>query len=79
MICKRVVREHGQDMLDALSVGDDTNDFCQEEAGLCPMGHDKMLKMAGDVVKQEREDEEKEKAKEKPKKKKKKRVAKDEM
>ena len=57
MICKRVVREHGQDMLDALSVGDETDEFCQEEAGLCTMNHESMLKMASEVVKQEREEE----------------------
>ena len=51
MICHRVVREHGPDMLDALSVGDDTELFCKEEAGLCPMGHDSMLRMAKAILK----------------------------
>jgi len=67
MICKRVVREHGQDMLDALAVGDDTDAFCQEEAGLCPMKHDAMLKLAADVVKAENEEGEKEEKRKKKK------------
>lgn len=63
MICKRVVREHGQDMLDALAVGDDTDAFCQEEAGLCPMNYETMLKMAADVIKTEQEDQGRQKKK----------------
>ena len=70
MICKRVVREHGSDMLDALSVGDDTDAFCQDEAGLCTMKHDDMLKMAADVVKSENEEANGEAKKKKKKKRK---------
>uniref|UniRef100_A0A7S3EVP2 Uncharacterized protein n=1 Tax=Haptolina ericina TaxID=156174 RepID=A0A7S3EVP2_9EUKA len=53
MICKRVVREHGPDMLDALAVGDDTEVFCSEEAQLCELSHGKMLKLAKTVLEDE--------------------------
>lgn len=54
-------------MLDALAVGDETDGFCQEEASLCPMKHEAMLKMASAVIKAEGEEQSKKKRKKKPK------------
>ncbi|CAK0830116.1 unnamed protein product [Prorocentrum cordatum] len=44
MICKRVVRENVGDMIDAVSLGEDMNEFCKEN-GQCPMRLDSMMGM----------------------------------
>ena len=43
MNCKRVVNEHANDMMDAISIGDDVDGFCKDEANLCDLGHAHMM------------------------------------
>jgi len=43
MNCKRVVNEHSQGMIDGISVGEDIDAFCKDEAQLCELGHEQMM------------------------------------
>jgi hypothetical protein len=43
MNCKRVAKENQNDMMDALSMDEDMDGFCRDEAKLCDMSHSHML------------------------------------
>mmetsp|Transcript_31241 Transcript_31241/g.57133 ORF Transcript_31241/g.57133 Transcript_31241/m.57133 type:complete len:199 (-) Transcript_31241:61-657(-) len=62
MICKRVVKENVEDMLDAVSLGEDVEVFCKENK-LCPFGFTDLQRFLGVMAKANAEDEGKERRK----------------
>eukprot|EP00405_Crypthecodinium_cohnii_P016075 CAMPEP_0206445362 /NCGR_PEP_ID=MMETSP0324_2-20121206/15462_1 /ASSEMBLY_ACC=CAM_ASM_000836 /TAXON_ID=2866 /ORGANISM="Crypthecodinium cohnii, Strain Seligo" /LENGTH=206 /DNA_ID=CAMNT_0053913561 /DNA_START=184 /DNA_END=804 /DNA_ORIENTATION=- len=44
MLCRRVVKEQMSDMMDAVALGEDIDQFCRENK-ICPMGMGDMFKM----------------------------------
>lgn len=43
MVCRRLTKENAQDLLDLVSVGEDSDLFCKDEVQVCDFGHKEMV------------------------------------